>query len=54
MNTRVADLDATRAGAHDRVPTMDRTETEHAALERLLFVICLVLLAVIVGGMFLR
>ena len=33
---------------------MDRSETEHAALERLLFVICLVLLAVIVGGMFLR
>jgi hypothetical protein len=51
---RVADLDATRLRAHDRVPTMDRSETEHAALERLLFVICLVLLAVIVGGMFLR
>jgi|SoiMethySBSTD1v2_1073268.scaffolds.fasta_scaffold1083058_2 hypothetical protein len=53
-DARVADLDATRLRAHDGLPTMDRSETEHAALERLLFVICLVLLAVIVGGMFLR
>ena len=43
-----------RARPHDRVPTMDRSETEHATLELLLFVICLVLLAAIVGGMFLR
>ena len=53
-STRLAARDATRLRAHDGLPTMDRSETEHAALERLLFVICLVLLAVIVGGMFLR
>jgi hypothetical protein len=50
----IADLDAARAQAHDRFPTMDRSETQPATLERLLFVICLVLLAAIVGGMFLR
>jgi hypothetical protein len=42
------------ARPHDRVPTMDRSETEPATSERLLFVICLVLLAAIVGAMLLR
>jgi hypothetical protein len=51
---RAADLDVARTRAHDPILTMDRSETQHASLERLLFLICVLLLAAIIAGMFLR